>query len=199
LKSIAHMLEEFGGQTRNEAIHIATTDPSEESRLADFENGYQAGWDDASAAHAAEQAHISSDFSQNLQALSFTYNEAYSHILSMLKPLLTQMVETILPNIAHETLGARIVMEIMELGRLDRNQRIDLIMSSESRKKLEKLHIKDQSKLFQLIGDDSLGDGQVFIRFGRSELRIDLDSLLLKVNSEIEEFLRDIEKRAENG
>jgi len=198
LKGIAHMLEEFGGQTQNEATRIATADASEESRLAEFENGYQAGWDDASAAHAAEQAHISSDFSQNLQALSFTYHEAHSHILSMLKPLLTQMVETILPNIAHKTLGTRVVMEVMEIAKLDSNQRIDLIMSSDSRQKLENLHIKEPTKLFQLVGDDSLSDGQVFIRFGKNELRIDLDSLLIKVNSTITEFLAEFERRAKN-
>ena len=198
MKGIAHMLEEFGGQTQNEATRIATADASEESRLAEFENGYQAGWDDASAAHAAEQAHISSDFSQNLQALSFTYHEAHSHILSMLKPLLTQMVETILPNIAHKTLGTRVVMEVMEIAKLDSNQRIDLIMSSDSRQKLENLHIKEPTKLFQLVGDDSLSDGQVFIRFGKNELRIDLDSLLIKVNSTITEFLAEFERRAKN-
>ena len=198
MKGIAHMLEEFGGQTQNEATRIATADASEESRLAEFENGYQAGWDDASAAHAAEQAHISSDFSQNLQALSFTYHEAHSHILSMLKPLLTQMVETILPNIAHKTLGTRVVMEVMEIAKLDSNQRIDLIMSSDSRQKLENLHIKEPTKLFQLVGDDSLSDGQVFIRFGKNELRIDLDSLLIKVNSTINEFLAEFERRAKN-
>jgi flagellar assembly protein FliH len=127
--AISHLLEDFGPQTQTDGAYVITDDALEEARLASFDSGYQAGWDDASAAHAAEQSHISSDFAQNLRALTFTYQDAHRHILEKLKPLLTQMVETILPDVAHDTLGNQVVLEVMKIAAIHSKQRIDLIVT----------------------------------------------------------------------
>lgn len=197
--AISHLLEDFSAQALKQGAYLVTEDAFEESRLAAFENGYKAGWDDASAAHNAEQAHISSDFSQNLQALNFTYQEAYGHVLGMLKPLLTQMVESILPSIAKETLGIRIVSEVMNITRDHSNIKIDLIMSPESRTKLQSLGLKDLQVLANLLEDNSLTDGQVFIKFGQEERSIDLDSLITDIDLIISEFIVDFERNSRYG
>lgn len=197
--AISHLLEDFGAQTRNDSGFAITDDVLEEARLASFESGYQAGWDDASAAHAAEQSHISSDFAQNLRALTFTYQDAHRHILEKLHPLFTQMVETILPNVAHATLGNRIVFEVMRIAESHPNQRVDLIVSPASRIKIERIDLEFQPDLVQLIEDDSLSDGQVFLKFGNRERRIDLDSLISEVKLATHEFVAELERQNQNG
>ena len=48
----------------------------EEAKLAAFEKGYTAGWEDAVAAQDDEVAELRADLGRNLQALSFSYHEA---------------------------------------------------------------------------------------------------------------------------
>lgn len=197
--AISHLLEDFSTQSLRQGAYMVTEDAFEESRLAAFENGYKAGWDDASAAHAAEQAHISSDFSENLQALNFTYQEAYSQVIGMVEPLLTQMVESILPKAAQETLGTRIISEVMNIVRIQSPQRIELITSPASRIKLEKLGIESLPTLVNLKEDASLGDGQVSIRFGKEEHSIDLENLLGDMSVLISEYITDYERKNHHG
>jgi flagellar assembly protein FliH len=197
--TISHLLEDFGPQTLNNGAYVITDDALEEARLASFESGYQAGWDDASAAHAAEQAHISTDFAQNLRALTSTYQDAYRHILEKLQPLLTQMVETILPNVAHDTLGNWVVFEMMKIAESHPNQKIDLIVSPESRAKLEGINIGSHSNLIHIMEDDTLNNGQVFFKYGNRERMIDLDRLLDEVKSLIHRFTKEFERKNTNG
>ncbi len=86
---------------------LVTTQVSaiEESKLASYEQGYKAGWDDAAAALAEDQTRIRADLARNLQQLSFTYQEARSHILKAVEPLLEEMVGRLLPDMARETLA----------------------------------------------------------------------------------------------
>lgn len=196
---ISHLLEDFSASSLTQGALDLPDDILEELRLSAFENGYQAGWDDASAAHAAEQAHISSDFSQNLQSLNFTYQEAYCHVMSMLKPLLIQMVESILPQIAHDTLGVRIASEVIDLAQRHTDQKIELIMSPISRSKLDSVSLPDLPMIIQFIDDDSLGEGQVFLKVGYSERRIDLDGILEEMKSAIDGFINDLEKERRYG
>ena len=70
-------------------------------QLDAFEEGYRAGWDDAIKAQSDDRTRIS-EFAQNLQDLSFTYHEAYSHAINAMTPLLEDIVRSVLPKIAHE-------------------------------------------------------------------------------------------------
>ena len=84
----------------------------EEAKLAAYEQGYKAGWDDAAAAQSEDQTRIRADLARNLQQLSFTYQEARAHILKAVEPLLEEMVNRRLPDTARETL-APLVLERM--------------------------------------------------------------------------------------
>lgn len=192
--AISHLLEDFGPQTQMDGASVITDDALEEERLASFDSGYQAGWDDASAAHAAEQSHISSDFAQNLRALTFTYQDAHRHVLEKLKPLLTQMVEIILPVVAYDTLGNRLVFEVMQIAEIHPNQSIDLVVTPEGRTKLEMIELEIQPGLVHFIEDDSLSNGQVFLRFGNRERRIDLDNLISDIKLAVGEFIMEFER-----
>jgi hypothetical protein len=59
---------------------VTQVDAVEEAKVASFEQGYKAGWDDAVAAQSEDQTRIRADLARNLQSLSFTYQEARSHM-----------------------------------------------------------------------------------------------------------------------
>ena len=101
--SLLHLLEDFGGTRGAAGSHPAPNDEEIETRrLAAFEEGYQAGWDDALHAHTQDRMRLTSDLAQNLLDMSFTYNEAYTHLFRELRPLLIERGQ----DIAQVGLGA---------------------------------------------------------------------------------------------
>lgn len=197
--AISDMLEDFSHQSHRQGSYLVSEDALEETRLASFENGYQAGWEDASAAHAAEQSHISAEFSQNLQALNFTYHEAYNHVMTTLEPLLTQMVDTVLPDLANRTLGSRIVSEAIRMAREHAEPELKLTLSPASRSRLEPQLLADLPLPVGLVEDESLGEGQVFLKMGNSERRIDLDGLQVGMRAVITGFFNETKREAVDG
>ncbi|HGG04004.1 MAG TPA: flagellar biosynthesis protein, partial [Aliiroseovarius sp.] len=93
-----------------------TVEDLEQSRLAGYETGFKAGWDDAIRTETDEQARIGVEFARNLQDLGFTFNEARSHVMHALEPLLTSIVTTVLPKLVSETIGQTIVEELLPLA-----------------------------------------------------------------------------------
>lgn len=188
--TISHLLEEFNHHRSTPTPHLVSEDALEDARISAFENGYQAGWEDASAAYASEQRRISSDLSQNLQALSFTYHEAYSHLITSFQPLLEQMVTTILPRMAHATLGQHIVAEVLQMARDQQaGSQLELTLSPQDRSKVESMIGQELPTPVRLVSDESLGAGQVFLKIGSEERRIDMDGLLAGINSAVTSFL----------
>ena len=84
---------------------------AEAMKLEAFENGYRAGWEDATGAAASEQGHIAADLAQNLRDLSFTLAEAQVAVLAEMRPLLREIVAKLLPVAAHASLAGRIADE----------------------------------------------------------------------------------------
>ncbi|MBC7131927.1 MAG: flagellar biosynthesis protein [Roseovarius sp.] len=183
--SIAHLLEEFGDA--GEGTERAMTDVAlEEERLAAFEKGYQAGWDDAVRAQSEEGHRITADLAQNLQDLRFTYEEAYSAVMAALRPLLTEMTASVLPQMARESLAPRIAEMLHDHARALGRQPIEIAAAPEDLPRLE--HLADGGLELRLVADDTLGAGQVYLRFGESEAEIDLPEVLAGITAAVSGF-----------
>lgn len=188
--SISHLLEDFGSDP--DAHTISMSDVSlEEQRLQAFENGYKAGWEDAVKAAADDAARISTDFAANLEDLSFTFSEAQSSLLGALRPLLTGMVESVLPRLARETLGARVIETLEGMARDATGTGAELVTSPGNVAALEQLLQDNNLLTTRVTGEPSLGDGQVHLRVGANEREIDLDSVLVQIETALAGFLDD--------
>lgn len=186
--SIAHLLEDFGSGP--DAHTVSMSDVSlEEQRLQAFENGYKAGWEDAVKAQAQDAARISTDFAANLEDLSFTFHEAQTSLMSALRPLLTGMVASVLPKLAHETLGARVVETLEDMARTATGGGPELVTSPDNVEALEKLLQDNDVMTARVTAEPSLGAGQVHLRLGTSEREIDLDSVLSQIATALSGFL----------
>lgn len=172
----------------------------EESRLAAFEQGYTAGWDDAVKAQTDEVARLRADLGRNLQDMSFSYHEARTHTLRALEPLLHDMVTKVLPAIARETLGQMVLEQLRPVA--DRLAETPILVTANplNREMIEAIVIGQSSIPMSFAGEASLGEGQVYLRFGQTESRVDLDGVIATIAAAVAAFFQiEKEKEIVNG
>jgi len=191
--TIAHLLEDFGEALRGTAISI--TDVSlEEERLAAFETGYQAGWDDAVKSQAEDERRISADLAQNLQDLTFTYEEAYAAVLNSLHPLIEEMVATVLPPLGRDTLVPRLAEILQEKVRDHGREAIVIAVAPGDMTRIATLIETLPDLDIALAEDDTLAPGQIFLRFGETEDEINLESVLNAIGHAVSGFFEENRK-----
>ncbi|MFE3836755.1 flagellar biosynthesis protein [Pseudogemmobacter sonorensis] len=187
------------------AKQIVTTDLAsiEEAKLAAYEQGFQAGWDDAVAAQSEDIARIRADLGRNLQALSFTYHEARAHVLGALEPLLIEVVGRILPETSRETLAPMVVERLMPLAEAGSDQPVTLVLNPVSRAAVERLTeglVADATGLpLRIEEEPSLGEGQAFLRLGAEEARIDLGRTTHEIATAVRAFFTLLQEPPSDG
>ncbi|PRY24414.1 flagellar assembly protein FliH [Aliiruegeria haliotis] len=181
-------LECFDNAFREEAVPTRVDVDIEDEKLKSFDSGYRAGWEDAANAHSEEQARISSELAGNLQALSFTYHEARSAILSELEGLLRGVVDSVLPGSIRDMLGETVLSQIASNAEGLSDVTLEIVVSPDNIEVIEAL-IQDRTDLPATIAAEaSLGAGQAFLRIGESERKIDLDSTLEELSASMTAF-----------
>ena len=167
---------------------------AEEVRLAAYEQGYSAGWDDAVAAQDADLTRLRNELGQNLQDLAFTYHEAHSHVLRTLEPLLRDMVAKVLPAVAREALGQMVVEELRPLVADLTDAPLSIVTHPENVSMIEDLVIAHVKFPAEVRADPTLGPGQAQFRIGPTERMIDLDGAIAAIAGAVSGFF-DIEKQ----
>ena len=179
--SIAHLLEDFGvrfGLVRSQEALPVPIEAREDLRLDAYEDGYKAGWDDAIEANQSEQNQIAADLAQNLRDISFTYQEASSHVNAALVPLFEQLTSSFLPELAKEAFWPRVAEELEQLAEHMSRAQFVLHVAPESRKVADAISGKMQGVTLTVKEDTTLTSGQVIIGADDGELSIDFDHLL---------------------
>ncbi|MCQ0091817.1 flagellar biosynthesis protein [Roseovarius sp. M141] len=191
--TISHLLEDFSGGS--DAHTFSISDVSlEEQRLEAFESGYKAGRDDAVKAASDDSSRIAADFAANLQDMSFTFQEAQSSLLTALRPLLTGMVNSVLPRLSRQTLGARVLETLDAMAAATTNGPIEITTAPQNTTVLQKILDEQGVDNVQITAEPSLGDGQVHIRANNSEQEIDLDAVLAQIDATVTGFFDDRQK-----
>lgn len=160
----------------------------EEVRLAAFETGYKAGWDDAAAAEADTQGRIGADLARNLQALSFTYHEARGAVLKSLEPLLHEIVAQILPELARATLAETVAERLRPMARAAAGVPVEVTCSAANHETLAQAFAGQDQLPLRLTVEPTLGDGQVYLRFGDTEEQIDLGGAIAGIATAVTDF-----------
>lgn len=160
----------------------------EEARLAAYEQGFTAGWDDAVAAQADNQTLLGAEIAKNLQELSFTYQEARGHVLRAIEPLLAQMAERVLPDMARAVLAPMIVETLRPMATALADTPVTLVISPAARPAVEALIERAGALPVTIETETTLGEGQAQLRFGASETRIDLDRAVTDIAAAVRGF-----------
>jgi flagellar assembly protein FliH len=199
MTSIAHRYHDFGKELSRAEAEAQSAQATEEESLEAFERGYQAGWDDAAAAHESEQAKATSELSQKFQELSFTYHEAYAKLALSIKPLMTKFVTTLLPEVAHHALGAQIMAEVEKLLDINGEGALEIAVAPENLEQMTELLSSESAPPFAIVEEPTLSAGQVYIRVNSDERQINLDAVLTAVTDAVEAFFDSAEKEAQHG
>ncbi|KPQ06423.1 MAG: flagellar assembly protein FliH [Rhodobacteraceae bacterium HLUCCA12] len=92
------------------------SEAAEEVKLAAYERGYVAGWEDAERQAGQEGRDRRAAVERQLEGLSFTYHEARGHVLRALEPVLDAMLATIVPEAARASIVPEVIGQILPLA-----------------------------------------------------------------------------------
>jgi flagellar assembly protein FliH len=186
------------GAARSPAPEI-TPEMLERTRLEGYETGYKSGWDDATRATAEDRDRIGAEFARNLQDLSFTFHEARAHVIHALEPLLGGILDQLLPRLVSETLGQTIVEELLPLAAAAADTPIEVVVGPASRPALEVLLDGAVSVPLTLVEEETLAEGQVYLRSGGLERELDFPAALTRIRAAIAALYDLNEKAFQNG
>lgn len=160
----------------------------EEAKVASFEQGYSAGWDDASAAQQGDQTRIRADLARSLQSLSFTFQDARSHVLLAIRPLMLEMLNRLLPAVAHEALAPTVLEALMPLADELSDAPLILVLNPAVRPQVEGLVTQATGLPMVIEEEPTLAEGQVYIRFGTAETQVDLARVTADIAAAVRAF-----------
>ena len=160
----------------------------EEARLAAYEAGYQAGWDDAVTAASGDQTRLQADLAHSLQALSFTYQEARAHVLASLEPLLQEMVDRLLPETARETLAPLVLERLMPMAEDLADQPVVLVLNPAARPAVEGMVAAATGLPMKITEEPSLAESQAYLRIGTAEAKVDLTRATAEIAAAVRAF-----------
>lgn len=172
---------------------------NEEAKLASYESGYAAGWEDATAAQSEDQARLRADIARNLQSLGFTFQDARTHVLRAMEPLLSEMIGRLLPEAARVALGPLVLETLLPLAEARAETPISLVLNPVSRPAVEAFLAQTSGLPLVLVEEPSLGDGQVYLRLGDAEARIDLDDAVATISAAVRGFYTLLEEERKHG
>ena len=171
----------------------------EDMRMQAFEQGYTAGWDDAATSHSDEQGRIKADFARNLQTLGFTFQEARMHVLRSLQPLIQQIATCLLPQFARKALASVVLETLMPIAGEIADAPVTLVLNPASRAPVQGLLEQATGLPLTVIEEPTLGEGQVYLRLGDIETRVDLDAATDAIIRAIDDFFDTVEKEKLHG
>ncbi len=161
---------------------------AEEVKLAAYEKGYNAGWEDAAAAQDDDLVRLRNELGRNLQDLCFTYHEAHSHVLRTLEPLLRDMVAKVLPALARESLGQMVLEHLRPLAAELATGPMEIATHPDNVKAVEELVVGKAGFPVIVKGVPTLGLGQAHFRIGTAERRVDLDGAIDAIGEAVSGF-----------
>jgi flagellar biosynthesis/type III secretory pathway protein FliH len=171
----------------------------EANRMAAYEQGYKAGWDDAAQTQSDDQSRIGADFERNLQDLGFTFHEAKSHVMKALEPLLIEIVSKVLPQLVSQTLGQTILEELMPFAEEMSDAPVQIVVAPSGRAAIEALIDTSLTIPLEIIEEHSLADGQVYLRMGELEKKIDMDGAIERIGHAIKSIYALNEEAMKHG
>lgn len=198
----ALLLEDFnsrGTAPAEEPPAPGEPDPAEAERLAAYEQGYRAGWDDAARAEAETQDRIGAEFARSLQEIGFTFHEARAQVIAAMEPLLAQMVGTLLPGLAEEALLHTIRETMGQMIAEAGDAPLELVVAPSDRAAAETRLRPEAAISLAVIEDAALAPGQAQLRTGRVERHVDLSGALARIQASVRDFQRLSERTSEHG
>lgn len=198
--SIAHLLTEFSADSaETETTRLISELELEEERLAAFERGYSAGWEDAITAQGRERAEAIARVKQSLEDLSFTYHEAHGQMILSLRQVVGALVTQVLPRALVRSMASRLTEELTEMIAQDGGSPVEIRVAPGLDPDLESAIASVTTIPLAPVEDSELAPGQIVLRIGEDERELDLDRLLDGMKRAVEGYFEQLELEMTNG
>lgn len=187
---MAHVLrlEVFETQQVPDSPALMLPDQIEEIRLAAYERGYLAGWEDAGTREEAEAALSRTALQRTAERLDFTYHEARGHVLESLRPLFSAMLATVLPTAVRASLIPLVIETLMPLATAAAARPITLRVPTGLKAGFEAATEGLVLPPLEITETDDLAEGQAEFAFGGEDVRIDLAHAATLISASLAQF-----------
>ena len=196
--SIAHLLEDFSAQASGVQVHLLDEEALEEHRLAAFEHGYKAGWEDALTAQEQSLDRTSAALAASLEDMSFTYHEALNRMSLSLEPMFEGLVRLVLPETLERGFGTRLVEQLCELAGEQIGQPMQILVPVGQGNGVGALVPPGLSPPPKVIEDSSLEPGTARLLVGMSQQEVDCNALLASISNAFDAYLFEAKKALSN-
>jgi hypothetical protein len=149
---------------------------AERRESAEYLRGFAAGTEKALSGQTAKLARATQDISATLSDMAFGYAEARVQILNRTRPLLTQVAEVIVPQIAQESFALHLVDVLERDFNAASEEPLRIAVHPDIAEHLAR-NMADRSDTFFIVGDPTLIDGQALLRQSDTHIIIDLPAL----------------------
>lgn len=173
--------------------------PDTEARLATYEEGYAAGWEDAAAARREEDALTEQEIARTLATMGFTLQEARQQVILSMRPLIEAVVAQILPVLARESLPQLVLDALVPLVEERAGTPLQMRLNPAARAAIEKHLLRAAAPDFVIVEDTALTPGQVVITVGDAGARIDLDTVAGDIATAMRDFHEILSTERSNG
>jgi len=199
---MALRLEDFGA--RGQAPGMASVDHANDR----FDDGYNAGWDDAMAQVEAEQSRVAAQLAERLTGLERDQRAAMTTALMTLEPALRDVFDKLLPSTV-ERAFLPILLEEMEAVLDAGTECLTLVVAPEDAAPVARLLERGgiAAERVTVTSEPVLSMSQALIRWTGQERQIDLEGVLTALDDALETFLATMDrgqdaagvKEAQNG
>ncbi|CAD0184324.1 hypothetical protein RUESEDTHA_01203 [Ruegeria sp. THAF57] len=196
--SIAHLLEDFTLHAGTGKVHLLDDDALEEMRLAAFEEGYSAGWEDALQAREQDRGEASATLAKSLEDMSFTYHEAIARMSTSLEPMFQSLMRTVLPETLDRGFAARLVEQLTEFARDHIGQPMQVFVPEGCAPELESMVPESLSSATQVIEDPALEPGQARLQVGVFQREVDCSALLATISGAFDAYVFEAKEALSN-
>lgn len=188
------LLEDFGTATASPATRPMAA-PAAPAGADRFDDGYNAGWDDAVAQTRSEQGAIGARLAERLEALGVEHESLRQSVIADLEPMLREVFDKVLPRAVERSFHATL---LEEAGRvLDAaSERIDICVSPEDVPAMARLlqEAEISESRATVTGEPALAMSQALIRWTGQERRIDLDGVLGDMDAALDTYFATLDR-----
>jgi len=171
----------------------------EDLKLAAFEQGFAAGWEDAVKAHADGAAERNDEIIEALRDAEFSLSEARRGLLDALTPLFTGIVTAVLPSVAGHALPLHVSEQLKQMSASALDQKIEVEVAADIADKIEDLlkeHFGDALTVVPSEEKTLLG---ARLRVGQQERELDLGRIVKDIEQSLAATLHSLKQETSHG
>ena len=149
---------------------------------ADYETGYEEGFAAATAISSANTKALEQTLVQAIVDIDFSFAEARAELLGALSPLLTKVVNRLLPEITAASFGPVIVETLLSAAAADTDKSAQVHVHPSQHESIKKLMAAEKQNVV-VIEDPNLTEHSAWIGLAQDETFLDADSLLAEIRA----------------